>query len=159
MRMSNYTPGFVESYDPAKHQARVSWPGMTGVQPFPKAELLLPIGCAASSSDFYIQPGDRVWLDFVNGDPRFPIIQGYRAPETDNAVDVRRLVHLGIELEALDGDVVIKASGNVVIQATKLIVEADIESTGTVKNNSKNIGSTHGHIGVQTGGGTSGPPA
>lgn len=156
--MSNYTPGFVESYDKAKHQARVRWPGMTGAQPYPKAELLLPIGCSADSSDFYIRPGDRVWLDFVNGDPRFPIITGYRAPETDNAIDVRRLVHLGIELEAVENDIVLKAAGNVVIQAVKLIVQADIESTGTVENNSKNIGSTHTHGGVRSGGDTSGPP-
>jgi len=32
-------------------------------------------------------------------------------------------------------------------------------STGSATNNSKNIGSTHTHIGVQTGGGVSGPPS
>lgn len=40
----------------------------------------------------------------------------------------------------------------------KLTVVGDVETTGTLKNNSKLVGSTHTHGGVQTGGGTTGAP-
>ena len=39
-----------------------------------------------------------------------------------------------------------------------LVVMGDVETTGTLMNNGKDVGSTHTHSGVTTGGGTSGPP-
>jgi len=40
----------------------------------------------------------------------------------------------------------------------KLTVVGDVETTGTLKNNTKNVGSTHTHSGVTTGSGTTGAP-
>lgn len=151
MRMSNYTPGFVDSYDPEQKLARVRWDGIAGASPLPQAMLLYGLGDKSEHTDIRILPGDRVWLDFVNGDPRHPIVLGFRPKETDSAVAWRRLHADNIELEALDGDLVIKASGTIVI-------EGDIVHTGTITSNGKNIGSTHTHTGVDTGGGISGPP-
>lgn len=37
-------------------------------------------------------------------------------------------------------------------------MNGNLDITGTVTNNSKNIGSTHTHGGVQIGGGTTGAP-
>jgi hypothetical protein len=40
----------------------------------------------------------------------------------------------------------------------KLTVVGDVETTGTLKNNTKNVGSTHTHSGVTTGSGNTGAP-
>jgi phage baseplate assembly protein V len=39
-----------------------------------------------------------------------------------------------------------------------LTVVGNVDTTGTLKNNTKDVGSTHKHVGVQTGGGTTGTP-
>lgn len=118
MRLTNYTPGFVESYDAATRLCRVSIPGVTdGAEVFPQAMLCYPIGDKSEHTEVRILAGDRVWLDFVNGDPRFPIITGFRPKETDNAVNWRRWHHANIELQA-DTDLRLLAdAGKVVVQA------------------------------------------
>jgi hypothetical protein len=45
---------------------------------------------------------------------------------------------------------------NITITTPKLIINGNIETTGTITNNSKQIGSVHTHGGVQTGSGTTG---
>ena len=45
---------------------------------------------------------------------------------------------------------------DITIVTPKLIIIGDIETTGTIKNNGKQIGSVHTHGGVQTGSGTTG---
>jgi hypothetical protein len=45
---------------------------------------------------------------------------------------------------------------DITIVTPKLIIMGDIETTGTIKNNTKTVGSIHTHGGVQTGGGTTG---
>lgn len=47
---------------------------------------------------------------------------------------------------------------DITITTPKLIINGNIESTGTIKNNNVNIGSTHKHTGVQTGAGQTGTP-
>lgn len=101
MRLSNYTPGFVESYDDALRLCRVRIPGITdGCEVLPLAMLSYPIGDKSEHTEIRILAGDRVWLDFVNGDPRYPIITGFRPKETDNAIAWRRWHHDNIELQA-----------------------------------------------------------
>lgn len=185
MRLSNYTPGFVESYNAATRRCRVSIPGVTdGAEVFPEAMLSYPIGDKSEHTDIRILAGDRVWLDFVNGDPRFPIITGFRPKETDNAVDWRRLHHANIELQADDdvsviagGTVTIDAAGQVAIEGATITLrgttitldgavtvtgaltwQAGMTGTGAATVNGKNVGSTHTHAGVQTGGGNTGAP-
>jgi hypothetical protein len=45
------------------------------------------------------------------------------------------------------------------ITADTVDITGDVATTGTLTNNGVNVGSTHTHGGVQTGGGTSGPPS
>jgi phage gp45-like len=42
--------------------------------------------------------------------------------------------------------------------AGRVTINGNVETTGTLKNNAKNVGSTHTHSGVQTGGGNTGAP-
>lgn len=44
------------------------------------------------------------------------------------------------------------------ITADTIDITGDVSTTGALTNNGVNVGSTHTHTGVQTGGGTSGPP-
>lgn len=187
MGMSNYTPGFVVEYNPGSGLAKVQVPGLTdGSREFPEAMLSYPLGDRSELTEIALQVGDRVWLDFVNGDPRFPIITGFRPKETDNAVDWRRWRAVNIELRAdadirivaTDGQVFISAGGEaelvavteVTVTAPTIRLEGNVTITGsltaqggatitgTLTNNGKSVGSAHAHVGVQTGGGTSGPP-
>jgi len=172
-RMSNYTPGFVESYDAQTRLCRVRIPGVTdGAEVMPLAMLSYPIGDKSEHTELRILAGDRVWLDFVNGDPRFPIITGFRPKETDNAIDWRRWHHKNIELQA-DSDVrVIATGGGVLIQAGQTITLqapsitldgntnctgtltvqqvltylAGITGTGAATSNGKDVGSSHHHV-------------
>lgn len=186
MKLSNYTPGFVDSYDAATRRCRVRVPGITdGAEVLPEAMLCYPIGDKSEHTEIRILPGDRVWLDFVNGDPRFPIITGFRPKETDNALEWRRWHHDNIELQADDdmkltatgGDMRIKAGDLVLIEGATIVLRAGAitldgpttvtghltwqdgsTGTGTSTVNGKNMGSTHTHDGVEPGGGTSGAP-
>lgn len=169
MRMTNYTPGFVESYDQATRLCRVRIPGVTdGAESMPLAMLSYAIGDKSEHTEVRILPGDRVWLDFVNGDPRFPIITGFRPKETDNAIDWRRFHHQNIELQA-DTQVLIIAGGNVTVRAPSITLDgptvvtgmltyqAGITGFGSATSNGKNVSDSHTHGGVDTGlGSTSG---
>lgn len=163
MRLSNYTPGFVESYDPATRLCRVRIPGVTdGAEVLPQAMLCYPIGDKSEHTEIRILPGDRVWLDFVNGDARFPIITGFRPKETDNALDWRRWHHANIELQA-DGQAIVRAptitlDGDVVVTG-HLTYRDGLTGTNGAKVDGKEIGPTHRHSGVDTGSGTSGAVA
>ena len=48
--------------------------------------------------------------------------------------------------------------GNLTINNGNTTMNGNLTVNGTLTNNGKNVGSTHTHSGVQTGGGTSGPP-
>lgn len=152
MQLPNYTPGFVVSYNGDTRRVRVRIPGVTdGAEVLPEAMLSLPIGQNTDNSEIRILPGDRVWLDFINGDARYPIITGYRTKDTDNAVDWLRFAQVNIELKA-DTDLVLTATagkitatagadatviagGSVLIQAgTKITLRAPaIDLDGAVK--------------------------
>lgn len=151
MRMSNYTPGFVVSYNASVRRARVSIPGVTdGSEVFPEADFCYPIGDKSEHTDIRVLPGDRVWLDFVNGDPRFPMIVGYRAKETDNAINVRRLHHANIELQAdtnmalsatagtmtatAGGDVLIESATTITLRAPNIVLDSPLtRATGELR--------------------------
>jgi hypothetical protein len=46
----------------------------------------------------------------------------------------------------------------ITLQAPMIMLTGNVGSTGTLMNNGKNVGSTHEHSGVMTGGGDTGPP-
>lgn len=94
-------PGEVESYDPGARSCRVRIPGLTdGSSVLPEAFFNNPIGDRAGDTEIRILPGDKVWLMFEEGDPRFPVIMGYRTPRAGNSSGWRRWRHENIQLTA-----------------------------------------------------------
>lgn len=127
-------PAIVRSYDQAKRTCRVEIPGLTdGGDVLPVAEIEYPIGDksrdGANTTEIEITSGDPVWIAFIGGDPRYPIITGYRNPHAGNSTDWRRWHHANIEMladlliTALAGrEVRIKAGGgDVQLQASESV--------------------------------------
>ncbi|MCA8037131.1 phage baseplate assembly protein V [Burkholderia arboris] len=104
---------------------RVRIPGLTdGCTEFPQAELCNPIGDKSEHTEISIKPGDRVWLAFQHGDPRYPVIVGFRPRNKENAIDWRRFEHANFEFLA-DNTFRIIAPGQAHIVTTLALLEAD----------------------------------
>lgn len=98
-------PAIVKTYNQARRTCRVEIPGLTdGGDVLPEAEIEYPIGdksrAGTNTTEIEITPGDTVWVAFIGGDPRYPIITGYRNPQAGNSADWRRWHHANIELIA-----------------------------------------------------------
>jgi hypothetical protein len=98
-------PAIVKTYNQARRTCRVEIPGLTdGGDVLPEAEIEYPIGdksrAGANTTEIEITPGDTVWVAFIGGDPRYPIITGYRNPQAGNSADWRRWHHANMELLA-----------------------------------------------------------
>ena len=98
-------PAIVKSYNQARRTCRIEIPGLTdGGDVLPEAEIEYSIGdksrAGANETEIEITPGDTVWVAFIGGDPRYPIITGYRNPQSGNSADWRRWHHANIELIA-----------------------------------------------------------
>ncbi|MGW8422770.1 DUF6484 domain-containing protein [Comamonas sp. HJ-2] len=107
---SGLWPGEVVSYDGDKRTARVKIPGVTdGSQVLPEAVFNNPLGDNAETTEIRIKPGDPVWLMFECGDPRYPIVIGYRTPREGNPTGWRRWAHENIEITA-DNKLIFNAS-------------------------------------------------
>lgn len=96
-------PAIVRTYNQARRTCRIEIPGLTdGAEVYPEAEIEYPIGDKARSGQYEteleILPGDTVWISFIGGDPRYPIITGYRNPQTGNSADWRRYHHKNSEV-------------------------------------------------------------
>lgn len=159
-------PAIVKTYSAARRTCRVEIPGLTdGGDVLPEAELEYPIGdksrAGAHATEIEILPGDTVWVAFIGGDARYPIITGWRNPQAGNSTGWRRFHHANVELLAdavmrliAGGDVLLQAGGTLTIKAAgTLTVQAPdvaIES-GTLTHNGVNIGDTHVHGGIKSG--------
>lgn len=134
-------PAIVKSYSQAKRTCRVEIPGLTdGGDVMPEAEIEYPIGdkskSGVHSTEIEIIPGDTVWVAFIGGDPRYPIITGWRNPQTGNSTDWRRWHHANMELLA---DTLMKliAGGNFLIKSGATITveaggELNVTAVGAV---------------------------
>lgn len=98
-------PAVVKAYDQITRQCRVEIPGITdGGDVLPVAEILYPVGDRSKievgkvSTEIEILVGDLVWVEFIGGDPRYPLIVGYRNPNQNNSVNWRRHHHANIEV-------------------------------------------------------------
>lgn len=127
-------PGVVNSYAGGSRTCRVEIEGITegsGVRP--EAVFCNPLGDNAESTEIRIRPGDPVWLSFEGGDPRYPIIMGYRTPRTGNPTGWRRWQHANVELIAEDtllitvgATTVTVTDGLMTVAGADLIVEKNI---------------------------------
>lgn len=131
-------PAIVSTYDAATRMCRVQIPGLTdGGDVLPNAEIEYSIGDKSrngpNTTEIEIVPGDHVWVSFIAGDPRYPIITGYRNPGAGNSDGWRRWHHANIEMladllitalagreariKAGGGDVQLQASESVQVRA------------------------------------------
>jgi len=129
-------PAFVRSYDANRRTCRVEIPGLTdGGDVLPEAEIEYSIGdksrAGANTTEIEITPGDPIWVAFIGGDPRYPIITGYRNPQAGNSMGWRRWHHANIELLAdavmnliAQGDVLIKSGSHVTVQAPQATIDS-----------------------------------
>lgn len=126
--MSLY-PAVIDSYDAARRKVRIKMVGMTdGDSLLPEADLMYNLGDKSYHTEIEIKSGDAVWVDFLAGDSRYPIIMGYRNPEVGNDVGWRRWHHANIELHA---------DGTMILRGKSLITEFEtINNTGVTTNNS-----------------------
>lgn len=136
-------PGVVKTYNKDRRTCRVEIPGLTdGGDVLPEAEIEYAIGDRSAGggtkTEVEILPGDLVWLSFIGGDPRYPIITGYRNPQAGNDVDWRRWHHKNMELLAdtlmkliAGSDVLIQSGSKVTIKAPLIVLDSPLStSTG-----------------------------
>lgn len=133
-------PGEVASYDAVRRTCRVRIPGITdGSDTLPEAVFINALGDRASDTEIRILAGDLVWLMFEGGDPRFPIIAGYRTPREGNPTQWRRWRHANIQLIAentmlltVGATNVTITDGSVAITGANLSVSGNITSGGNI---------------------------
>lgn len=156
-------PAIVKSYDQARRTCRIEIPGLTdGYDILPEAEIEYPIGdksrAGTYTTELEILANDTVWIAFIGGDSRYPIITGYRNPQSDNSVDWRRWHHENMELLANQlmklisgGDFLIQSSTHVTVVAPLVTVQASnkvrcetplMEVTGEIKDRCDTSGKT-----------------
>lgn len=132
-------PAVVRSYDQVKRTCRVEIPGLTdGGDVLPEAEIEYGIGDKACHGQYpteiEILPGDTVWIAFIGGDPRYPIITGYRNPQVGNDVDWRRWHHKNIEMLAEEIIHLAVKSSDYKMTTTEITAKADETIRLTVGN-------------------------
>lgn len=155
-------PAVVKTYDQGSRACGVEIPGLTdGSDVLLNAEIEYPIGEKSRSGDYTteieILPGDTVWISFIGGDCRYPIITGWRNPKSGNSVDWRRWHHANMELIA-DGMLRINAT-TVEINADNVIINGNTKITGDMlTHNNVNVGDDHKHSGVDAGSSNTGNP-
>ncbi|CAN5294571.1 hypothetical protein BH10PSE16_BH10PSE16_00780 [soil metagenome] len=151
-------PAIIKTYDSARRTCRVEIPGLTdGGDVLPEAELEYPLGdksrAGTHTTEIEVLPGDTVWVAFIGGDSRYPIITGWRNPQAGNSTGWRRFHHANVELLAeavmrliAGGDVLLQAGGTLMIKASHVAIEST-----TLTHNGVNVGNTHAHGGILPG--------
>ena len=128
--MAGRYPAVVKTYNQGRRTCRIEIPGLT-VGDKSRA--------GANTTEIEFTAGDTVWISFIGGDPRYPIITGNRNPQSGNSVDWRRWHHKNMELLAdvlmkliAGGDVLIKSDTKITLQAPLILLDAP-QSTSTAK--------------------------
>ncbi|XDZ50190.1 hypothetical protein AB8Q18_08265 [Neisseriaceae bacterium CLB008] len=94
-------PGVIKSYDGDRRKVRIEVTGLTdGAELLPEADLLYALGDSHDNTEVQIKGGELVWIDFLANDERYPIIMGFRQPESGNITGIRRWQQDTIELIA-----------------------------------------------------------
>ena len=120
---SNRHPGIIRAVDRARREVRVEVPPFTdGAAEWPIAEIEYPIGDDSRNTEIRLVVDLEVWISFIAGDPRRPIITGFRNPNVGNEVAWRRWNHDNIEHNA-------DAVANINAQTINLTAGAEIVLT------------------------------
>lgn len=101
--LPNLLPAFVRTVDGnrQRREIRVEIPPYTdGASILPLAEMCYPMGDASTNTEIRIVPDTPVWVAFRGGDPRYPIIMGFRPVNEGNEQSTRRWNHDNIEFNA-----------------------------------------------------------
>ena len=99
-------PAVVAEWNRERRECRVEIPGLTdGAEVLPLAEIAYPIGDKSEHTEIWIEVGDRVWVEFMRGDARYPVITHFRPKQAGNQQLWRRFEHENHEREAFDGDI------------------------------------------------------
>jgi hypothetical protein len=94
-------------------------------------------------------------VSFIGGDPRYPIITGWRNSGVGNSVDWRRIHHANIEQLAdklvriiAGGDALLKSGAKATIQAVSIDLNAGGGMKGVVQGDCicAFTGAPHGHV-------------
>jgi hypothetical protein len=126
-------PAVVVSYDGAKRSCRVNIPGITDADVFPEAVFCNPLGDDAATTEIRIVPNAPIWVEFEAGDPRFPIIVGYRTPRAGNPTGWRRWQHQNIQLIAENTYLITVGGTSITVTDGLMKVEgADLEVSGNI---------------------------
>lgn len=134
-------PAIVRGIDSAKRLYRVEIPSITdGAELLPLADVEYAIGDKSEHTEVRVLVGDRVWVEFIGGDPRYPLITGYRAKNTGNEVGTRRWHHDNFQTDA-DGNYVVNAGtritlnvGGTLINIANGVVTIDASQTNITGN-------------------------
>ncbi|WP_348686700.1 hypothetical protein [uncultured Cobetia sp.] len=113
-------PALVTAYDAGSRTCEVSIPGITdGAEGGLIAEIEYPIGDKSrheTMTEIEILVGDKVWVEFIQGDPRYPLITGWRNPTVGNSVGWRRWHHANMQM-LTDAEMRLNSGGLVHVSA------------------------------------------
>ena len=141
-------PAVVKSYNAKDRNCTIEIKGMTdGAEHGLTADFIYPLGDKSygnHATEIEVLAGDLVWVMFVNADARYPIVIGYRNPQVGNATGTRHYHHANISLTA---------DTAVTITAPNINLVSD-----SLTHNGTNIGDTHTHGGVYSGGSNTSTP-
>lgn len=121
---SNKHPGFIRLVDRDRREVRVEIPPFTdGASQLPIAEIEYPLGDDSRNTEIRLVEGRGVWIEFIAGDPRRPLITGFRNPNSGNVVGVRRWNHDNFEINA-DEEFTINAGAKIalIVGGTSLVL-------------------------------------
>lgn len=159
---SPYKRGLVKENDPANARSRVEFPDEDGVVSF---WMSWPSG-AAGASKFYSQPdvGSQVHcLVDWKGEDGLIVATAYSKQDAPPTADGTKTVlafegGLTLTVDKASGGMTLTMPQGLVIQAETVTITGDIETTGALRNNGKDVGSTHRHTDVMPGTADSGTP-
>ncbi len=123
------TAAVIVAVDSPRRIASIEIEGRTnGATDYLEAEFCNPFGDKSEHTEIRAKPGDRVWVMFLNDDPRYPVIIGYRPKNVDNEIGFRRFEHTNFQIQA-DESFLLDAGNGVVIRTKQLTIHASTAIT------------------------------
>jgi uncharacterized protein involved in type VI secretion and phage assembly len=153
--------GIVDAYDPNEHAVKVKFLTEVDADDKPRISGWLRIKTASGGAggSFVIGPsvGDQCMVHHSEDDPEGGHVSGFIHNDTDRPP----VVQSGEAVLKTASGVTIKvdASGNITLTGNNFTFTGNVAfGGGTLKHNGHDVGSTHEHSGVTTGGGNTGAP-